>query len=123
MQHTDPDYSAAYVVLRTTTGAEGHGHTFTCGRGTELVCATVRAFGELLVRGRDTDVIFAHFGRFWHELVREQQLRWVCYLWSNLWLKYLVNVTVCYTSMFQFGSTRFISSIEYTYEYIRCTNT
>ena len=29
----DPDYSAAYVVLRTADGAEGHGFTFTIGRG------------------------------------------------------------------------------------------
>jgi L-fuconate dehydratase len=34
--HTDPDYSAAYVVLRTDAGdgLEGHGLTFTAGRGT-----------------------------------------------------------------------------------------
>ena len=33
--HTDPDYSAAYVVLRTDAddGVEGHGLTFTSGRG------------------------------------------------------------------------------------------
>ena len=37
--HTDPDYSAAYVVLRTDAGdgLEGHGLTFTIGRGTEVV--------------------------------------------------------------------------------------
>ena len=31
----DPDYSAAYLVLRTDTGdaLEGHGFTFTIGRG------------------------------------------------------------------------------------------
>jgi L-fuconate dehydratase len=35
----DPDYSAAYVVLGTDRGdgAEGHGLTFTIGRGTEAV--------------------------------------------------------------------------------------
>ena len=40
--HTDPDYSAAYIVLRTEAddGLEGHGLTFTSGRGTE-VCASV----------------------------------------------------------------------------------
>ena len=39
--HTDPDYSAAYVVLRTDAddGLEGHGLTFTIGRGTEVCVA------------------------------------------------------------------------------------
>ena len=31
--HVDPDYSAAYVILRTDAGLEGHGLTFTIGRG------------------------------------------------------------------------------------------
>ena len=36
--HTAPDYSAAYVVLKTDAddGLEGHGLTFTLGRGTEF---------------------------------------------------------------------------------------
>ena len=38
----DPDYSAAYVVLRTDSGIEGHGLTFTIGRGNE-VCEIGRA--------------------------------------------------------------------------------
>ena len=34
----DPDYSAAYVILKTDhpDGLEGHGLTFTIGRGNEL---------------------------------------------------------------------------------------
>ncbi len=41
----DPDYSAAYVVVRTDDpdGLEGHGLTFTIGRGTEVVVAAVGA--------------------------------------------------------------------------------
>lgn len=37
-QHTDPDYSVAYVVLETDTEAalKGYGLTFTVGRGTEI---------------------------------------------------------------------------------------
>ena len=34
--HTDPDYSAAYVILKTDGGLEGHGFTFTIGRGNEV---------------------------------------------------------------------------------------
>lgn len=37
----DPDYSAAYVVLRADDGSEGHGFTFTIGRGTR--CAGRRS--------------------------------------------------------------------------------
>ena len=35
----DPDYSAAYVVLETDGAHEGHGLTFTIGRGNEVVRA------------------------------------------------------------------------------------
>jgi len=31
----DPDYSAAYVVLETNSPYEGHGLTFTIGRGND----------------------------------------------------------------------------------------
>ena len=38
----DPDYSAAYVVLETdTAGLEGHGLTFTIGRGNEICVAAI----------------------------------------------------------------------------------
>lgn len=36
LQHTDPDYSAAYVVLDTDSGLKGFGLTFTLGKGTEI---------------------------------------------------------------------------------------
>lgn len=38
LQHTDPDYSAAYVVLETDAedGLKGYGITFTLGKGTEV---------------------------------------------------------------------------------------
>ena len=47
----DPDYSAAYVVVRTDdpSGPEGHGLTFTIGRGTEVVVAAVEALRPLVV--------------------------------------------------------------------------
>jgi L-fuconate dehydratase len=74
----DPDYSAAYVVLHTDEpdGLEGHGLTFTTGRGTEVVVAGVRAL-EPLVVGRPTGELFADLGRFWRELVGDSQLRWI----------------------------------------------
>ena len=74
----DPDYSAAYVVLRTDAadGLEGHGLTFTTGRGTEVVVAGVHAI-EPLVLGRSVEAIEADLGAVWRELVGDSQLRWI----------------------------------------------
>ena len=46
-----PDYSAAYVILRTDgpDGIEGHGITFTTGRGNELCVAAVEALRPIVV--------------------------------------------------------------------------
>lgn len=75
--HTDPDYSAAYVVLRTDVpGLEGHGLTFTIGRGTELCVAAVRALAPIVV-GRELRSITQDFASFWRRLTNDSQLRWV----------------------------------------------
>ena len=76
--HTDPDYSAAYVVLRTDAddGVEGHGLTFTSGRGTEVCVAAARAL-EPFVVGRTLDGIVADMSGFWRSLVSDSQLRWL----------------------------------------------
>jgi L-fuconate dehydratase len=74
--HTDPDYSAAYVILETDAGLEGHGLTFTVGRGNEVCAAAIEAFRHLVV-GRDLAGITSDFGAFWHSLAGESQLRWL----------------------------------------------
>jgi len=74
--HTDPDYSAAYVVLSTDAGIEGHGLTFTIGRGTEVVVAAIEAFRHL-VEGQRLEDITSDFGGFWRRLASESQLRWL----------------------------------------------
>ena len=53
----DPDYSAAYVIVRTDAGdgLEGHGLTFTIGRGTEVVVAGVRALRRAVAQVRLVD--------------------------------------------------------------------
>jgi L-fuconate dehydratase len=49
----DPDYSAAYVILETDApGLEGHGLTFTIGRGNEICCAAIEAMRHLVVGAR-----------------------------------------------------------------------
>jgi L-fuconate dehydratase len=74
--HVDPDYSAAYVVLRTDAGLEGHGLTFTIGRGNEVVAAAIEAFRHLVV-GQRLANITADFAAFWHRLAGDSQLRWL----------------------------------------------
>ncbi len=74
--HVDPDYSAAYVILSTDAGLEGHGLTFTIGRGTEVVVAAIEAF-QHLVEGQRLADITADFGGFWRRLASESQLRWL----------------------------------------------
>jgi len=76
--HTDPDYSAAYVILRTDhpEGLEGHGLTFTIGRGNELCVAAMRALAPL-VEGLTLEAIRADMAGFWRRLANESQLRWV----------------------------------------------
>ncbi|MEL7460496.1 MAG: L-fuconate dehydratase [Pseudomonadota bacterium] len=72
----DPDYSAAYVVLETEGPHEGHGLTFTIGRGTEICVAAVDALGAL-VTGLDLEWISADMGRFWRHITGDSQLRWI----------------------------------------------
>ena len=76
--HPDPDYSAAYVMLRTDhpDGIEGHGLTFTIGRGNELCVAGIRALAPL-VTGLTLETIRQDMAAFWRRLTSESQLRWV----------------------------------------------
>ena len=74
--HKDPDYSAAYVVLHTDGDEQGHGFTFTIGRGNEVCAEAIRAF-EPLVVGRNVDEIFDNPAAFWSSLAGDSQLRWL----------------------------------------------
>lgn len=73
----DPDYSAAYVVLHTdAAGLQGHGLTFTIGRGNEICCAAIEAMRHLVV-GLDLAWISEDPGRFWRHVTSDSQLRWI----------------------------------------------
>jgi L-fuconate dehydratase len=74
--HTDPDYSAAYVILRTDSPLEGHGLTFTIGRGNEICALAIDAYRPLVV-GRSLADITSDFAGFWRGLAGESQLRWL----------------------------------------------
>ncbi|HUD27256.1 MAG TPA: L-fuconate dehydratase [Novosphingobium sp.] len=72
----DPDYSAAYVVLETDGDLEGHGLTFTIGRGNEICVAAIEALRPL-VTGLELDWIREDPARFWRHVTGDSQLRWI----------------------------------------------
>jgi L-fuconate dehydratase len=73
----DPDYSAAYAVLRTDSeDLEGHALCFTIGRGNEVVVAAVQALRSHVV-GRYAEEIAADLGGFSAALINDSQLRWL----------------------------------------------
>ncbi|WP_140727483.1 MULTISPECIES: L-fuconate dehydratase [Gammaproteobacteria] len=74
----DPDYSAAYLVLRTDAadGLAGHGLVFTIGRGNDVQTAAVAALADHVVGLRVEDVV-ADLGGFARRLTNDSQLRWL----------------------------------------------
>jgi len=74
----DPDYSAAYVVLTTDhpAGLEGHGLTFTIGRGNDICVAAIRALAPL-VRGQTLTPCAGDMGRVWRTITGDSQFRWI----------------------------------------------
>ncbi len=74
----DPDYSAAYVILKTDhpKGLEGHGLTFTIGRGNELCVAAIRSL-SYLVKGKTLESITQNMAAFWKMITGDSQLRWL----------------------------------------------
>lgn len=76
--NVDPDYSAAYVILHTDHPGhlEGHGLTFTVGRGTEVVVAAVKVLASMIV-GRTLESFTSDMGRFWRHITGDSQLRWI----------------------------------------------
>jgi L-fuconate dehydratase len=72
----DPDYSVAYVTLHTDTGEQGHGFTFTIGRGNDLCVAAIEMLAAKLV-GERLDEPAADLSRLPKLLASDSQLRWL----------------------------------------------
>ena len=72
----DPDYSAAYCILETDAGLEGHGLTFTLGRGNELCVAALRYLAQQAV-GRTLSSITGDLCAFSRLLTDDSQFRWL----------------------------------------------
>lgn len=76
--NVDPDYSAAYVILRTDSpsGLEGHGLTFTIGRGNDLCCRAIEMIGSRLI-GRTLSSLTTGNHALWELVTGDSQYRWL----------------------------------------------
>jgi L-fuconate dehydratase len=80
--NADPDYSAAYAVLRTDAAGpdgdplDGHALAFTIGRGNDVQVAAIEALAPLVV-GRDVAEIVDDLGGLARRMVRDSQFRWL----------------------------------------------
>jgi L-fuconate dehydratase len=75
--NSDPDYSAAYAILRTDAGGlEGNALCFTIGRGNEVMVAAIAALRRHVV-GRPVADIVGDLGGFSASLIGDSQLRWL----------------------------------------------
>ncbi|WP_125776615.1 enolase C-terminal domain-like protein [Antribacter gilvus] len=72
----DPDYSAAYLTIRTDAGDEGDGFVFTIGRGNDVEAAAVALVAGTLV-GSDVEPLLDDLGATWRGFVHDSQLRWL----------------------------------------------
>lgn len=72
----EPDYSAAYVTIRTSAGGEGFGLAFTVGRGNDVQVAAIRALAPLVVGLAVADVL-DDLRAFSERLTGDSQLRWL----------------------------------------------
>ncbi len=73
----DPDYSAAYLILKTDQpNLEGHSLVFTIGRGNDLQCASIAQLAETVV-GLELSELENSLGNIGRDLVRDSQIRWL----------------------------------------------
>ncbi len=74
----DPDYSAAYVILSTNheDGLEGHGLTFTIGRGNEICVKAIESM-KYLLEGKAVESFIEDMAGFYRMMTGDSQLRWL----------------------------------------------
>jgi L-fuconate dehydratase len=72
----DPDYSAAYLTVRTDAGDAGTALVFTIGRGNDVQSAAIAALAPHLL-GRGVEEVLADLGGLYRELTYDSQLRWL----------------------------------------------
>jgi L-fuconate dehydratase len=74
----NPDYSAAYLVVRTDSpdGLAGYSYVFTIGRGNDIERAAVADL-ESFLAGRDLDEVLGDLGGLSRQLIGDSKLRWL----------------------------------------------
>jgi L-fuconate dehydratase len=72
----DPDYSAAYLTMRTSAGPQGYGLLFTLGRGNDVAAAAIRALAPHVV-GLPVPDRPERLAALYRRLVGDSQLRWL----------------------------------------------
>jgi L-fuconate dehydratase len=72
----DPDYSAAYCIFETDSELEGHGLTFTLGRGNEIVVEAIEYLAKNAL-GRTLDSITQDLCAFSRLFTDDSQFRWL----------------------------------------------
>lgn len=74
----DPDYSSAYVEIKTDLddGIIGVGFVFTIGRGNDVVLRAIETFAERFI-GREVESLLDDMKSAWDLLVHDSQLRWL----------------------------------------------
>lgn len=74
--NADPDYSAAYIRLKTDSLITGDSLVFTIGRGNDVQISAIDIVAEKVV-GLDLDDAFTNIGAITKELSSDSQLRWL----------------------------------------------
>jgi L-fuconate dehydratase len=72
----EPDYSAAYLIIRTDSEQSGHGLVFTIGTGNDVEICAIRALEPYLV-GRRLHELLGDLGAVYRELTHASPLRWL----------------------------------------------
>ncbi len=72
----NPDYSAAYCILRTDSELTGYGLTFTLGRGNELCVGAARYLAGF-VQNRRLSALTDDLRAFSRQLTDDSQFRWL----------------------------------------------
>lgn len=74
--NADPDYSAAYLRLKTDSPITGDSLVFTIGRGNDIQIAAINILAEKVI-GFDLDDAFKNIGVIAKDLSSDSQLRWL----------------------------------------------
>jgi len=74
--HKDPDYSAVYTVIKSSSNFKGVSIVFTCGMGNDWIVYGVKQIAKILINS-SFDNFINNPGQLYKELLDHSQLRWL----------------------------------------------